>query len=411
MKRFFLYIIILYGGLLLAGCRNETEPPAPSPTPTPQPRAEAERTVIVYMAADNTLSIAVREDTTEMAKGKDQIPEGANFIIYLDDKQHKPAIYELTRESGITLWKEYDEEMCSTNADVMLGVLKEIEQYFPARHYGITLWSHATGWAPERKSQRRKTFGQDKDNGATANEMEIPVLRSVLEQLPKFDYLFFDACFMQCIEVAYELRNVADFMVGSPAEIPGPGAPYHKIVGALCEGNPQGIIQGYASEYPLDNTPYTGVLLSCIDCSKLDALAEATGQFLTPFYMERKDPGTFGFQYYCTDLDKYTYQFDMHTIMWRLLSAAEQAENYTAWMEAFDQAVPLRTLSSTNQWYANTVSPPYASTAGQVKVQDPEHYGGVSMFVPLNAYNGYGWNEDFKNTSWYKAAGWEQTGW
>jgi len=401
VKRVGLYIIILFGMLLVAGCHDSFELPV---DPTPQPRAVAERTVIVYMAGDNSLSHFALNDTIEMRKGKDLIPEDVNFIIFLDDKEknRKPAIYELSRKKGMQLWQEYGEEQCSTDPDAMLGTLRVIEHYFPARHYGITFWSHATGWAPERKSSRMKTFGRDDSQANTSGkfEMEIPVLRDVLAKLPKFDYIFFDACFMQSIEVAYELRNVTDWIIGSPAEIPGPGAPYQKIIEALCKGDQYGIVQGYDSGYP--DGIYTGVLLSCIDCSKLEELATVTGQMLTPFYMERTEQSTSGFQIYCSDVSKYTYCFDMRTTMCQLLSE----EDYATWMEAFDQAVPLHTLSSTNQWYARTISYPY-----EARIWNPECYGGVSMFVPLNAYNTYGWNEDFRTTSWYKATGWAATGW
>jgi len=400
MKRFSLYIIILYSMFLVASCHDEVV--TPPVDPAPQPRAEVERTVIVYMAADNTLSDAVRGDTTEMAKGKSMIPDDTNFILFLDDRQNKPAIYELSRERGMQLWKQYGEELCSTDSPTMLAVLREIESYFPARHYGITFWSHATGWAPERKSSRRNTFGQDKDPSSGTQEMEIPALRDVLAQLPRFDYIFFDACFMQCIEVAYELRNATDYMIGSPAEIPGPGAPYDKIMEALCRGDVQGIVQGYAASYPYG--VYPGVLLSCINCSKLDGLAQATGRFLTPLYMGRSERSTIGFQLYCTTFEKYTFCFDMRTTMYSLLSD----EDYAAWQTAFDEAVPvsLRLLPSTNRWFANHVSPRDLAV-----VAKPEHYGGVSMFVPLNRYNSCGWNEDFQKTAWYAATGWQATGW
>ncbi len=380
----------------MTGCRDTLVPPEELP------RVEAERTVIVYMAADNSPHLPVKQDTTEMINGKDLIPEDVNFIIYLDDTGHQPAIYELSAKRGMKLWKQYDEELCSTNADVMLEALQQIERFFPARHYGITFWSHATGWAPERSSSRRNTFGKDEDAGATASgkiEMEIPAMRDVLAQLPKFDYIFFDACFMQCIEVAYELRNVTGYMVGSPAEIPGPGAPYDKIMEALCKGDVQGIVQGYGNAYPLNDIYDEGVLLSCIDCTQLDALAEATGQFLTPFYMGR-EPLTTGFQSYCDiSWQKFTYCFDMRTTMYRLLSE----EDYAAWMELFDKAVPLQFLSSTKTWFA--------SHCANARVTVPECYGGVSMFVPMDKYNTCGWNEDFKKTSWYQAAGWDKTGW
>ena len=398
MKRIYSYIIILFCIISVAGCHDDLELPADS---TPQPRAEAERTVIVYMAGDNSLYSAVRKDTAEMIRGKGLIPENINVIIYIDDKGQKPAIFELSAKNGMQLWKQYDEEQCSTDPEVMLEALRTIEYYFPARHYGITFWSHATGWTP-----RRKTFGKDETHGQSAekSEMEIPVMRDVLAQLPKFDYIFFDACFMQCIEVAYELRNATNWMIGSPAEIPGPGAPYDKILDALCKNDPKGIVQGYDSNYPgsYDGYYYPGVLLSCIDCTKLGELATVTGQMLTPFYMDRTEQSPSEFQYYSSSLEKYTYYFDMRTTMCRLLSE----EDYTAWMEVFDQAVPLHTLSSTNRWYANTIFFPYEAT-----IRDPECYSGVSMFVPLNEYDKYGWNEDFHKTSWYKAAGWDETGW
>lgn len=411
MKSFCLYLIIICGALLAAGCHDKVvEPPI---DPTPQPRAEAERTVIIYMAADNTLDdypSSAQADTTEMAKSKNQIPENVNFIVYLDDLKQRPAIYELSAKGGMQLWKQYDEELSSTDSLTMLTVLREIEHYFPARHYGITFWSHATGWAPRQSSSRRNTFGQDKhpNKPGVEDEMEITDLRDVLSQLPKFDYIFFDACFMQCIEVAYELRGATDCLIGSPAEIPGPGAPYDRIVGALCQGDADGIIQGYDSGYPY--LEYPGVLLSRIDCTKLDALAEITGQLLTPFFMGRVTPDLSDFQPYCNDLTwsshltRFTYCFDMRTTMCRLLSEENQ-EDYAAWMEVFDEAVPVRKLSADNRWRADFCNRPYG------RVNDPDCYGGVSMFLPLEIYDRYGWNEHFRQTAWYEAAGWENTGW
>ena len=75
---------------LLSGCHDRLV----LPEEPIQPRAERERTVIVYMAADNSLNSVVRNDTTEMIAAKDLIPDDVNFIIYLDDRLHKPAIYE-----------------------------------------------------------------------------------------------------------------------------------------------------------------------------------------------------------------------------------------------------------------------------------------------------------------------------
>ena len=388
----------------MAGCSDELEPPV---DPGPQPRAEAERTVIVYMAGDNSLGNSAEDnfipaDTTEMLRGKDLIPEDVNFFIYIDDRQQKPAIYELSRKGGIQLWKQYETELNSIDPQTMLSVLREIERCFPARHYGITFWSHATGWAPERLSARRKTFGMDLSQGTPSGkyEMEIPALREVLAQLPKFDYIFFDACFMQCIEVAYELKDVTNFMVGSPAEIPAPGAPYNKIVEALCKGDAEGIVRGYDSGYP---TPvYSGVLLSCIDCSKLDALARATGQLLRPIYMSQASLPLQNLQYYCNrTVERYSYCFDMRTTMCRLLSE----EDYANWMELFDEAVPLRTHSTPDPYDYYGCPTWNAWWCTPARLKDPTCYGGVSMFIPLDVYDNCSLNEDFQRTSWCAAMG------
>ena len=42
---------------------------------------------------------------------------------------------------------------------------------------------------------------------------------------------------MQSVEVVYQLRNRADYFIGSPTEIPGPGAPYEVVVPALFAVN------------------------------------------------------------------------------------------------------------------------------------------------------------------------------
>ena len=51
--------------------------------------------------------------------------------------------------------------------------------------------------------------------------MNIEDLKSVLQKAPHFDFIMFDACFMQSVEVAYELRDYCDYYIGFPAENPG----------------------------------------------------------------------------------------------------------------------------------------------------------------------------------------------
>lgn len=63
--------------------------------------------------------------------------------------------------------------------------------------------------------------------------MNISDLHEALSVAPHFDFMLFDACYMQSVEVIYQLRDRTDYFIGSPTEIPGPGAPYEAVVPAL----------------------------------------------------------------------------------------------------------------------------------------------------------------------------------
>lgn len=85
----------------------------------------------------------------------------------------------------------------------------------------------------------------------------------------------FDACFMQCAEVAYALRDCANWIIASPAEIPGYGAPYDIVVPLFFDAtaSPQSIIDAYKAGYEGENT---GVVLSAVRCAAMQQFADAT---------------------------------------------------------------------------------------------------------------------------------------
>lgn len=66
---------------------------------------------------------------------------------------------------------------------------------------------------------------------------------------------------MQSVEVVYELKEHADYIIGSPTEIPAPGAPYQKVVPAMFANNASAtdIAKAYF-EFYADENLYTGKL-------------------------------------------------------------------------------------------------------------------------------------------------------
>ena len=44
------------------------------------------------------------------------------------------------------------------------------------------------------------------------------------------NYILFDDCYMSTVEVAYDLREVTNYLIASTSEMMAYGMPYHKIL-------------------------------------------------------------------------------------------------------------------------------------------------------------------------------------
>ena len=387
----------------------EPEPPRPG-----YPGKKMARTLIVYMAGENTLANYVNYDSLEIAQGLSTIGKDHRVVVYIDDTKSS-RICVGTRDLPLQVVKTFSQNVCSTDSAEMEGVLSEIMERYPAEHYGLVLWSHASGWLPaSKKKQVRRSFGID--NGVrssiveTGFSMDLTTLANVLGHLPHFDYIFFDACFMQCVEVAYQLRHVADYVIGSPAEIPGLGAPYENILSSMCQiangdnlVNMESVVKGYVDYYNngAGHALYTGAEMSLVRTSALEALAAATAPYLQRLFENSTTPDCSEVQRFYYNPTQYTQYYDLQNLMYHLLSE----EEYAAWLPAFQAAVPLSMLSPT--WLSM-----YESGGSHIyHVKEPDYTGGVSAFVPSNIFVQRGYLKTYHALDWYKDTGLSNTGW
>ena len=238
---FFSHQIILLLGIviLFSGCANEDEPE----------QEPVNRTVLIYMLSNNNLGSTYRFDTQNI---NDMLQvaasgglNGGNLIIYRDGYDTNPQLIQIRKnESGSAekaIIKEYPDRNSATT-EVMRSVIDETKELFPAKEYGLILWSHSTGWAPGNSSlalspARRyelptRSFGQD-----GKNYMEIDELAEAIPD-KQFHFILTDVCFMGGIECAYQLRNKTDYYIGSAAEVLGAGMPYSLKFSRLIETMP-----------------------------------------------------------------------------------------------------------------------------------------------------------------------------
>lgn len=368
------------------------------------------RTLIIYMAAENSLSYSATSDSIEIAEGLKQVDEDCRVVLFIDDAKSS-RICVGTRGKGLLHAHTFDENICTTDSAGMEKVLDYIFVNYPAHNYGIVLWSHATGWVFNTPSAHAPRRGFGIDNGQrdpnlnAGSIMNIPTLANILANHPHTDFVFFDACFMQCIEVAYELRHVTDLVVGSPAEVPGDGAPYRTILRMLCNPQPDiaGALQAYSDYYgrgPGYST-YRGVELSALATDNLEQLADATYKHVQKLYSGHQRPETDGVQRYCPDDRNYFYTeyFDMQHLLYNTLDEAD----YNAWLRVFNSCVVAREL--TPQWF--TIMG-YWSFQSLI---DADHTGAVTMYVPNEFDENRSWTEHYKRLQWAKAVGFDRTGW
>ncbi len=390
------------------------------------PKQPDMQSVLVYVAGDNNLTSGslgqsfFYPDLQQMMEGSKQLPQGNNLLLFVDIYGKRPFLMKV--ENGDTLrLKTFDSEMKSSDPETLKTALAWMKTNYPAQSYGLVLWGHAEGWTiwpGTSASRQRKAYGQDIVGGE--QWMNIPDMARVIESVnegQKLRFIFADCCCFQCVESAYELRNSADYIIASAAEIPGEGAPYHTVIPALFSQRDdfyQLATDAYFKQVctvsNLDRT-YTNYQepMAVVKTSGMEQLAQATRQALRQCFQPIGEngegyPDVSGLIYYYDQT-----LFDMNDVMLRFAPA----EVYKEWRKAFDQAVPYNTM--TTVWMSSG-HVPYIDYKGfffnDFEVTT-ERYGGVSMYLPQNSMTKVKTrqNNTISQMQWYTAAGLKELGW
>ena len=386
-----------------------------------EPDNTSERTVLVYMSGENSLSANVGKDLTEMLAAKTDSRNDC-LLAYVDElnSTHVPYLTRIVngekkdsvslRDMGISTG-----DANSADPAVMKAIINYAFRKYPSRtaDYGLVLWGHASGWVVDDDSiattaaarSPRRAYGIDSGKDSKDGKLawiNISSLAEVLRQVPHLKFIFADCCNFQCLETLYELRHCADYIIGSPAEIPDDGAPYHTVAPAMFERDSfyTKIIDRYYRQMFSDNKR---VPLSAVKTSAIDALAKATRTVLETMkdtLSQTPYPNMNGLIHY--------YRSPLHYDANDFIMTYAKKEDYEKWKEALNEAVVYKKMATIwvtdANWYYNY---------GDFTVTE-ENYGGVSMFVPQNPsvrakYGEY--NAAIRKTAWYYAVGLKNLGW
>lgn len=230
-------------------------------------------------------------------------PEGCRVLVYLVERKVETGIggatntyfegslQELKARGGkverVPLTSYRDPDM--TEAEQIARLLKDVQAYAPAPRYAMTIGCHGMGWIPATATKAVSREGAEREyweyegveqtrwfGGMTAEfQTEIPTLAEAIRRAGmKMEYILFDDCYMSSVEVAYELKDVTDYLIGSTSEIMAEGFPYTEI-GALLLGEVdyEGICESFY-QYYMERNSYPCGTVAVTVCSELEALAE-----------------------------------------------------------------------------------------------------------------------------------------
>lgn len=402
MKRL-LYLCVAIA--MLASCSNEI--------PEQEEASFNGRTILVYLVANNSaknLDEDLKTNILWMYQNMATDSDSCKLLVYYRPNQNdellaEPSILEFISDGKghingrsalsteefsdvfgeATVLKTYieTEGYNATDPEVMMQVFRDMQTAAPSQSYGLIFGSHASGWMPASATVSR-AFGDD--DGYSIN---IPELRDVLTNSfasGNLDFILLDACMMGSVEVAYELRNVADYCIASVMETPASGFPYQRMFHYLSDTD---------VDYQRICTAFTDYYQSgwgtcaAIDCSRLDNLADAVAGELQN---HAADISTLDYQ----NIQQYgassyrNFSFDIGDFFRQLNGGTIPASIQTA----LDQAVIAKSCISGKYSYLPEV--------------DADRFCGIGMFFPENTGVRSSWEDYYRTSiSWYQAVGWD----
>jgi hypothetical protein len=249
-----------------------------------------EWTILVFMNAANNLEPDSVDDMNEM----EQLGSTSDVNIVVQWK--RIAGYDSSNGDWRTTRRYYvtrDNDPDTVNSNLLLDMgtgvdmgnpntLRDFLQWgvrsFPARKYMVVIWNHGAGWRAYRDRLNIFARGVSYDDN-TGNHIRIWELPLALSVGVKWNIIAFDASLMQMLEVAYEIRNLGDYIVGSEESPPAAGYPYHRILAPVIS-NPNIAVRDFAAQIVAQTINYynpdstDNITQSALDASQVENVAQ-----------------------------------------------------------------------------------------------------------------------------------------
>lgn len=243
---------------------------------TPTEPQIAEKTIFVFMPHSTNLykylldNIAGMKRAIESNKGLGN----TRLVVFIAKDKKQSALINIKYDKGVckqdTLEKFYSPIYLTTNGRVEL--LNKVKQYAPANRYAMIVGCHGMGWIPSSTVFNRNTL---RYFGGLEKEYKIDIddfATSIKAAGMKMQFIMFDDCYMSSMEVAYDLKDVTDYIIASTSEVMAYGMPYQNIYQHLMSAQPdyKALCNGFYEFYSNNGTPYGTIGVT--DCRYMDEM-------------------------------------------------------------------------------------------------------------------------------------------
>lgn len=225
----------------------------PPPVPSPARPAQKEWTVLIYVSARNNLGLEAINDVNEMeaAGSTDKV----NVVVEMGRIKCDPPFNpfapapkpppqaDWTGSRRFLMVKDADPAMINSPVlahfpDADMGDWRHLAEFiawgkanYPAKKYLLVVGGHGSGWRGVKPPPGNKGIAYDDPSG---NHISPAELAQAIKAGGGVNVYASDACLMQTMEVVYDLRASAEYVVGSQETTPGSGWNYEAFLKALA---------------------------------------------------------------------------------------------------------------------------------------------------------------------------------
>lgn len=364
-----------------------------------RPAVPAKKTLIVYLPWSKTLTAAFRVNVSRLEDAIRRHGLARERVwVFMSESAAEAHLYEIRLKGDRCLHDTVSFTLPSAldRPATVTAVIDAIKAKSPSESYSMVVGGHGLGWVHSATSKavpRRKQRVPWEETGAFAptrwfgaNEdgcrMDIAnFAKGISDSGVKMDCIVFDDCWMASLEAVYDLRHVADYVVGCPTEIMEYGMPYDRIGGELLGRTDYAkLVSEFYDFYSTYAYPYGTV--SVTKCSELDALSDITAKICRLYAADWSDDWTANLQVY--DAYSPAVFFDFADYMRRLCPDDALYAEFEAQLK---RAVP----------YSAHTEKYYTSRRGEMDIRT---FCGLSTSAPSKNV----WASDVKATNWWAAA-------